>query len=64
MQESELALARNRYMSELSTSSPSRRGDVENYRQAALQAERLLEAREASHRQQIMRLENQVGIEM
>lgn len=35
-------------------------GDAERYRQAALQAERMLEAREASYRHQIMRLENQV----
>ncbi|KAF6213862.1 hypothetical protein GE061_011587 [Apolygus lucorum] len=35
-------------------------GDVERYRSAQLQAERLLDAREQSHRQQIMRLENQV----
>ncbi|KAM3959769.1 LOW QUALITY PROTEIN: ciliary rootlet coiled-coil, rootletin [Aphomia sociella] len=59
--ESELALARNRYLGDLSTCSPSRRADVDRYRQAALQAERLLEAREASHRQQIMRLENQAS---
>ncbi|XP_037303116.1 uncharacterized protein LOC119193569 [Manduca sexta] len=58
--ESELAMARSRYLSELSSASPNSRSDVEHYRQAALQAERLLEAREASHRQQIMRLENQV----
>ena len=30
-------------------------------RAAQLQAERLLEAREQSHRQQVLRLENQVG---
>ncbi|XP_052754507.1 rootletin [Galleria mellonella] len=59
--ESELALARNRYLSDLSTCSPSRRSDVERYRQAALQAERLLETREANHRQQILRLENQAA---
>ncbi|XP_061705180.1 rootletin [Cydia pomonella] len=59
--EAELKLARTRYLSDLSTASPSRREDVEHYRQAALQAERLLEAREASHRQQIIRLENQAS---
>ncbi|XP_060523589.1 rootletin isoform X2 [Cylas formicarius] len=36
------------------------RAEVERYRAAQLQAERLLEAREQSHRQQISRLENQV----
>lgn len=35
-------------------------GDVERYRSAQLQAERLLDAREQSHRQQVLRLENQV----
>lgn len=37
-------------------------GDVERYRSAQQQAERLLEAREASHRQQIIRLENQISM--
>ncbi|XP_063368164.1 rootletin [Cydia amplana] len=59
--EAELKLARTRYLSDLSTASPSRREDTDHYRQAALQAERLLEAREASHRQQIIRLENQAS---
>ncbi|XP_048007047.1 rootletin [Leguminivora glycinivorella] len=59
--EAELKLTRTRYLSDLSTTSPSRREDIEHYRQAALQAERLLEAREASHRQQIIRLENQAS---
>jgi rootletin len=36
--------------------------DAERYRQAQLQAERLLDARENSHRQQIMRLENQISM--
>lgn len=36
-------------------------GDSERYRAAQLQAERLLDAREQSHRQQVLRLENQVG---
>lgn len=51
-------MARNRYLSDVSVSGG--RSDAEQYRQAALQAERLLEAREASHRQQIARLEAQV----
>lgn len=38
------------------------RADIERYRAAQLQAERLLEAREQSHRQQVARLENQVLI--
>lgn len=36
-------------------------GDAERYRSAQLQAERLLDAREQSHRQQVLRLENQVS---
>lgn len=36
------------------------RAEIERYRAAQLQAERLLEAREQSHRQQVIRLENQV----
>ncbi|XP_070507489.1 rootletin-like isoform X2 [Chironomus tepperi] len=36
--------------------------DAERYRQAQIQAERLLDARENSHRQQIMRLENQISM--
>lgn len=35
-------------------------GDAERYRTAQIQAERLLDAREQSHRQQVLRLENQV----
>ncbi|VEN46754.1 unnamed protein product [Callosobruchus maculatus] len=38
------------------------RSEVERYRAAQLQAERLLEAREQSHRQQVARLENQVSL--
>lgn len=38
------------------------RSEVERYRAAQLQAERLLEAREQSHRQQVSRLENQVNL--
>lgn len=36
--------------------------DLERYRAGQLQAERMLEAREQSHRQQIHRLENQVEL--
>lgn len=35
--------------------------ELEQVRAAQLQAERLLEAREQSHRQQVLRLENQVN---
>lgn len=38
------------------------RSEIERYRAAQLQAERLLEAREQSYRQQVTRLENQVHI--
>lgn len=41
---------------------PKCTGDVERYRSAQVQAERLLEAREQSHRQQILRLENQISM--
>ena len=41
---------------------PKFTGDVERYRSAQQQAERLLEAREQSHRQQILRLENQISM--
>lgn len=37
-------------------------GDAERYRTSQIQAERLLDAREQSHRQQVLRLENQVLI--
>lgn len=39
-------------------------GDSDRYRSAQLQAERLLDAREQSHRQQVLRLENQVRLLM
>ena len=42
-------------------SSRDRIVEIERLRAAQLQAEKLLEAREQSHRQQILRLENQVG---
>lgn len=35
---------------------------MEKYRAGQLQAERLLEAREQSHRQQVQRLESQVSL--
>lgn len=41
---------------------PKSTGDIERYRSAQQQAERLLEAREQSHRQQIIRLENQISM--
>lgn len=40
--------------------SRDRMGEIERLRAAQLQAEKLLEAREQSHRQQVLRLENQV----
>lgn len=39
-------------------------GDAERYRTAQIQAERLLDAREQSHRQQVLRLENQVRFDI
>ncbi|XP_033338435.2 ciliary rootlet coiled-coil, rootletin isoform X2 [Megalopta genalis] len=42
--------------------SRDRSGEVERLRAAQLQAEKLLEAREQSHRQQILRLENQIQL--
>lgn len=44
--------------------SRDRSGELERIRAAQLQAEKLLEAREQSHRQQVSRLENQVHISM
>lgn len=43
-----------------SRSTLDRSGELEKYRAGQLQAERLLEAREQSHRQQVQRLESQV----
>lgn len=37
-------------------------GETERYRTAQVQAERLLDAREQSHRQQVLRLENQISM--
>ncbi|KAG7207976.1 hypothetical protein KM043_009556 [Ampulex compressa] len=42
--------------------SRDRSGEIERLRAAQLQAEKLLEAREQSHRQQILRLENQIQL--
>lgn len=39
-----------------------RTGEIERLRAAQLQAEKLLEAREQSHRQQVLRLENQIQL--
>lgn len=46
-----------------SHSSRERIGEIERLRAAQLQAEKLLEAREQSHRQQVLRLENQVKLD-
>jgi len=48
------------YLSFISSNIPVKHTDLERYRAGQLQAERMLEAREQSHRQQIHRLENQV----
>ena len=55
--EAELARLRSHVCSDVKT---DRSGEIERVRAAQLQAERLLEAREQSHRQQVLRLENQV----
>lgn len=57
--EAEITRLKSYKNSELLT---DRAGEVEKARAAQLQAERLLEAKEQSYRQQISRLENQVGI--
>lgn len=54
--ESELARAKAKF----SESPKCSTNDAERYRHAQLQAERLLDARENSHKQQILRLENQM----
>lgn len=59
--EAELARAKVKH-AESSGGSKCTSNDAERYRQAQLQAERLLDARENSHRQQIMRLENQISM--
>lgn len=54
--EAELARAKAKF----SESPKCSTNDAERYRHAQLQAERLLDARENSHKQQILRLENQM----
>lgn len=56
--EAELARAKAKY----SESQKCLPNDSERYRTAQLQAERLLDAREQSHRQQVLRLENQISM--
>lgn len=58
--EAELIRLRSQLSSRPSESSFEKSSDYEHLRAAQLQAERLLEAREQSHRQQVLRLENQV----
>lgn len=55
--EAEISRLRSQLSSDLK---PDRTAEIERLRAAQLQAERLLEAREQSHRQQVLRLENQV----
>jgi hypothetical protein len=55
--EAEITRLRSHFSSDLK---PDRSTEIERLRAAQLQAERLLEAREQSHRQQVLRLENQV----
>lgn len=59
--EKELELSRLRSLQRSSLDGKFDRAEIERYRSAQLQAERLLEAREQSHRQQVARLENQVS---
>lgn len=56
--EAELARAKAKF----SESPKCSTNDAERYRHAQLQAERLLDARENSHKQQILRLENQISM--
>lgn len=58
--EAELIRLRNHKCSDVM----DRSGELERCRAAQLQAERLLEAREQSHRQQVLRLENQVRFQI
>lgn len=55
--EAEITRLRSQLASDMK---PDRTAEIERLRAAQLQAERLLEAREQSHRQQVLRLENQV----
>lgn len=56
--EAELARAKAKFAESPKCST----NDAERYRHAQLQAERLLDARENSHKQQILRLENQISM--
>lgn len=58
--EKEAELIRLKSSHSHSHSGLDRSGEIERLRAAQLQAEKLLEAREQSHRQQVLRLENQV----
>ncbi|XP_049276876.1 rootletin [Anopheles funestus] len=64
--EAELARSRAKLLESPSKASSLGGGsagvDVERYRSAQVQAERLLDAREQSHRQQVTRLENQIAM--
>lgn len=60
--ESELARLKSQRPIPSALDSKFDRAEIERYRAAQLQAERLLEAREQSHRQQVTRLENQVTL--
>lgn len=60
--EAELIRMKSSYSHSIFDFSRDRTGEVERLRAAQLQAEKLLEAREQSHRQQVLRLENQVFI--
>lgn len=60
--EAELARAKAKHAESGGGGGKCASNDVERYRQAQMQAERLLDARENSHRQQIMRLENQISM--
>ncbi|XP_062565905.1 rootletin isoform X1 [Armigeres subalbatus] len=70
--EAELARAKTKMLESPAKSSLSGYGgggggatassDVERHRNAQIQAERLLDAREQSHRQQVLRLENQISM--
>ncbi|XP_058060907.1 rootletin isoform X1 [Anopheles bellator] len=61
--EAELARSKAKLLESPSKSSSlGGAGDVERFRSAQIQAERLLDAREQSHRQQVTRLENQVSM--
>ncbi|XP_043519039.1 rootletin isoform X2 [Frieseomelitta varia] len=60
--EAELIRMKSSYSHSIFDFSRDRTGEVERLRAAQLQAEKLLEAREQSHRQQVLRLENQIQL--